>query len=153
MYIRAPDAADVDFCCELAMENWGLAAADRCRLQLIESFKKGPYSPVFGIADIGDPLSRDYHSMPVGFAAFCPSMLMKGAFDLIWIAVHRRYQGQTVGKALVDWRVNEIRKRDGQMMLLVTQKPYYFSKFGFFKLHHLGNDWYLMLKLLMPVTI
>lgn len=154
MYVRQPTlGSDIDFCCEMAMSNWGLAAADRCHLQMIESMKKGPYSPVFGIADIGDPLSRDFTPMPVGFAAYAPSMLMKGAFDLIWLAVHPTYQKLGVGKHLINWRLDEIGKRDGQLVTLCTQKPDYFSRFGFFKLHHVGNDWYLMLKLLKRVDI
>jgi GNAT superfamily N-acetyltransferase len=145
MIIRPPTADDVGFCCDLAAENWDFATADRCHLQLIESFKKGPYSPVFGIADIGPG--------PIGFAAFAPSMLMKGAFDQIWLLVHPQYRGSGAGKALINWRLDEIKKRGGQMVLLMTQKPDYFSKFGFFKLHHTGNEWYLMLKLLTAVNI
>ncbi len=151
MRIRFPrndTGEDMHFCTSLVHMNWGFEAADRCQHQMTEHFKGGPFAPVFCIADIGDPLSRDYVSMPVGFAAYQPSMKMKGSFDLIWIAVHPLYQGHGAGVALTEWRINEIKKRGGQMIELVTQKPHYFSKFGFFKLHHLGNEWYLMLKLL-----
>lgn len=154
MHIRKPKYGEIDnFCCPLVAENWGIEAADRCRDQMVEYFKGGPYAPVFCIADIGDPLSRDYQSMPVGFAAYQPSMRMKGSYDLIWIAVHLGFKTLGVGKKLTEWRIEEIKKRGGQMIELVTQKPDYFSKFGFFKLHHLGNEWYLMLKLLKTVDI
>ena len=145
MYIRPPTADDVGFCCDLAAENWDLETADRCHLQMIESFKKGPYSPVFGILEMD--------GRPIGFAAFEPSMLMKGVFNLIWLAVHPQYRDRGAGKMLIDWRFDEIKKRGGQMVLLMTQKPDYFSKFGFFKLHHTGNEWYLMLKLLKAVNL
>lgn len=149
MYIRPLGKdGDIDFCGDLVMQNWGPVAADRCQAQIVESFNDTPYSSVFCIADIGDPLSRDYASMPVGFAAYQPSMKMKGSFDFIWIAVHPMYKGFGVGKQLTEWRLDEIKKRGGQFVELVTQKPEFFSKFGFFKLHHLGNEWYLMIKLL-----
>jgi N-acetylglutamate synthase-like GNAT family acetyltransferase len=112
---------------------------------MIESFKKGVYSPVFGILEMG--------GSSIGFAAFSPTMLMKGSFDLIWLAVHPQYHGSGAGKMLVRWRLDEIRKRNGQMVLLMTQKPDYFNQFGFFKLHHTGNEWYLCLKLLKDVSL
>jgi GNAT superfamily N-acetyltransferase len=153
MFIRPPKYREIEFCAGLVAENWGIEAADRCHLQMVEYFRGGHFAPTFGIMDLGDPLSRDYVPMPIGFAAFGPSMLMKGAFNLIWIAVHPTYQGSGAGKALVEWRIDEIGKRDGQMITLMTQKPDYFSKFGFFKLHHVGNEWYLMLKLLKTVEM
>jgi hypothetical protein len=153
MYIRPPQYSEINFCCSLVAENWGVAAAERCRQQMIEYFKGGEYAPVFAILDIGDPISRDYAPMPIAFTAYTPTMLVKGAFDFVWVAVHRQYQGLTAGKVLTEWRINEITKRGGQMIQLITQKPGYFSKFGFFKLHHVGNDWYIMLKLLKNVDI
>lgn len=144
MFVRAPKYSEIDLCCNLVLINWGVEAADRCRQQMIEYFKGGDYAPVFCVLDIGDGVDGPI----VGFAAYQPSMKMKGSFDLIWIAVHPHYQGRSAGKVLTEWRINEIKKRGGQMIELVTQKPAFFSKFGFFKLHHLGNDWYLMLKLL-----
>jgi GNAT superfamily N-acetyltransferase len=153
MFIRELKYNDMPFCCHLVAENWNIEAANRCRIQMIEYFKGGPYAPIFCVADLGDPLSRDYAPMPIGFAAYQPSMKMRGSYDLIWNAVDREYQSVGVGKALTEWRIDAIKKRDGQMIELVTQKPDYFSKFGFFKLHHIGNEWYLMLKLLKEVDI
>lgn len=154
MYIRpATQGGDLAFCSSLVMQNWGREAADRHDIQFAESYSDSPYAPVFCIADIGDPLSRDYASMRIGFAAYQPSMKMKGSFDLIWIAIAPLYQSYGAGKALTEWRIDAIKRRGGQMIELVTQKPNYFSKFGFFKLHHLGNEWYLMLKLLGRVDI
>jgi len=136
---------DLDFCSDLVMQNWGPVAADRCVSQAVESYNDTPWTPKFCVAEID--------MGPVGFAAYQPSMKMKGSFDFIWIAVHPQYQKHKVGTALTDWRIADIKRRGGQMIELVTQKPDYFSRFGFFKLHHLGNEWYLMLKLLANVDI
>jgi GNAT superfamily N-acetyltransferase len=134
-------SAEMTRCCDLVMNNWGEEAAARCYEQFVEYWKGGPYAPVFVVA-------TDDRDQVIGFAAYHRSMLMKGTFDLIWIAVDEHWQGCDVGRALTDWRINEITAQDGQMILLTTQKPAFFSKFGFFKLHHVGNEWYLMLKLL-----
>jgi hypothetical protein len=138
--IRKPHYSEVKHCCDLVMQNWGEDAAARCYEQFVESEKGGPYAPVFVVA-VND---RDE---VIGFSAYARSMLMKGAFDLIWIAIADNWQGCDVGTKLTDWRLIRIEEDEGQMILLVTQKPAFFSKFNFFKLHHLGNEWYLMLKL------
>jgi hypothetical protein len=144
IHIRAPHYGEMARCCDLVREHWNSETADRCREQFIEYWKGGKYAPVFCVA-------VDDEDKITGFAAYQRTMLMKGAFDLIWIAVDKSYHGNHVGKALTDWRLFDIVEHDGQMIQLVTQKPDYFSKFGFFKLHHLGNEWYLMIKLLKEV--
>ena len=144
--IRKAQYAEMRACCDLAHHNWDRATADRCREQFVDYFIGGQYAPIFLVA-LND---RDD---VIGFAAYRRSMLMKGAFELIWLAVDEKYQGREIGKQLTEWRLFEIEAHDGQMILLMTQKPDYFSKFGFFKLHHTGNEWYLMLKLLKATDI
>jgi ribosomal protein S18 acetylase RimI-like enzyme len=150
MIIRPMLGADRGACLALVHANWGYEAAMRAEDQMGVYFAgeevDNDYAPKFFVAtlDGGEFL---------GFAAYEANMLMKGSFSLIWIAVHPAYQKSGAGRALTEYRLDEIRKRDGQMVTLVTQKPDYFSKFGFFKLHHIGNEWYLMLKLFKTVEI
>jgi len=141
VHIRTPHYGEMERCCDLARDNWGITPAERCREQFIEYWKGGKYAPTFFVA-------VDDEDKVMGFAAYARSMLMKGAFELIWIAVDPKHQGDGVGKALTEHRLADITEREGQMVLLVTQKPYYFMRFNFFKLHHIGNGWYLMIKLL-----
>jgi len=141
VHIRKPHYHEMAQCCKLARDNWGNEAADRCREQFIEHWKGGRYAPIFAVA-------VDAEDSVIGFCAYHRTMLMKGAYDLIWIVVEAGQQGKNVGKALTDWRLGEIDEHGGQMIQCVTQKPDFFAKFGFFKLHHLGNEWYLMIKLL-----
>lgn len=145
MIIRDMKYSEKEQCCQLVLNNWGPAAADRCHEQCIEMFKGGPYAPHFLVADIGPGI--------VGFAAFAPTMLMKGAFDLIWIAVHPNYQGAEVGKQLTRARIAMIKARGGQTVQLVTQKPGYFNRFGFVTVLPLGNDWNLMVLKLKQAEI
>jgi len=147
VHVRPPNYGEKINCVELVRDNWGDDAADRCEEQFVEYFRGGKYNPVFRVA-------VDDREKVIGFAAYQRTMLMKDAFDLIWIAVDKKHQGDSVGKALTNWRLAEIDEEGGQMVQLVTQKPGYFEKFGFKKIAALGNDWYLMLKLLTDeVTI
>ena len=143
VHVRQPNYGEKAVCVELVRDNWGDEAAERCHEQFIEYFKDGKYSPIFCVA-------TDDDSKVIGFAAYHRTMLMKGAFDLIWIAVDKKYQDDGVGRALTDWRLNEIDEQHGQMIQLVTQKTGYFARFGFSSVADLGNGWYLMLKLLVP---
>lgn len=142
VHVRTPHYHEMTQCCKLVRDNWGDEAAERCREQFIIYWQGGKYAPVFAVAvDEADDV--------IGFAAYHRTMLMKGAYNMIWIVVGSEHQGKKIGKALTDWRLNEIdEKGDAQLILVVTQKTEFFSKFGFFKLHHLGNEWYLMIKLL-----
>lgn len=146
MEIRPLRLGDIDACWDLVNRNWGFDAAQRFARQAGEAFGgKEEFAPVFVVAegDLG----------VIGFAAYQPSMKMKGSYDFIWIAIHPKYQKMGVGKLLTDWRVEHIRQRGGTMIELVTQKPDYFSRHGFFKLHHLDNGWYLMLKIIGRIDI
>lgn len=145
--IRTPNYHEMDRCCDLVRANWGDEAAERCHEQFIEYWKGGRYAPIFVVAVDG---AEDV----LGFAAYQRTMLMKGAFDLIWLAVVPEHKSRRIGTVLTEWRINKIiAEGDAQFIQLVTQKPAYFSKFGFFRLHHVGNEWYVMLKLLKTTEI
>jgi ribosomal protein S18 acetylase RimI-like enzyme len=144
-------------CCALVRDNWGDEAADRARGQMIEYFKGGAYAPVFYVAEAGasvagGPIAGTGMYKVGGFAAFCPSMLMKDAYDLIWIAIDKRDQARGIGRRLTNHRLAEIRKRGGRIVSLMTQKPDYFARFGFEVALEM-DSWHLMVLKLQPVRI
>lgn len=55
-----------------------------------------------------------------GYVCFGPTPLTDGVYDLYWIAVDPRRQGQGVGKLLLRFVENEVRGRDGRMLLIET---------------------------------
>lgn len=145
MHIREAKYSEMAACAMLALNNWGPEAAERCRDQMVEYFKGGRYAPIFYVADLGDPLSRDYIPLVMGVAAMQPTMIFPGSYDFIYLAVHPEYRGEGIGRALTQHRIDEVRKRGGAFASLVTQKPKFFNKFGFMTLHGLGNGWVKML--------
>lgn len=148
MRIRELRYFEMPIACDLVRYNWGDEAAERARGQIHEYFKGGPYAPVFFVADIGGPGLVKI----AGFAAYCPSMIMKDAYDLIWIAIDKKYQGQDIGRRLTDHRLVEIVKRGGKMVSLLTQKPGYFKKFGFEVAREM-DSWHLMVLKFEPLEI
>ncbi|HVT03690.1 MAG TPA: N-acetyltransferase [Thermoanaerobaculia bacterium] len=55
-----------------------------------------------------------------GYVCFGPTPLTDGVYDLYWIAVDPRRQGQGVGKLLLKFVENEVRSRNGRMLLIET---------------------------------
>lgn len=151
MIVRAMKYSEIPACCDLVRANWGAEAADRACGQMIAYFRggtyahnSGKYAPQFFVADEGNGV--------VGFSAYQPSMRMKDAFDLIWIAVHADHQGKNLGTLLTQVRLAEIKKRGGSFVSLVTQKPRFFSKFGF-RIVDIHDSWCFMHMKLSKVEI
>lgn len=128
-------------CAFMIFNEWGADAADRFREQATEYLRNGPYSPKFIVATL------DGNAGLLGVAAYHRTMTMNADYDLIWVCVHPDYQRGGVGKLLTEKRLEFIRLAGGTSVKCVTQKPGFFSKFGFHDVADYGNGWRLMLKL------
>ena len=134
----------MDACVRLVHENWGGVSADRCFKQFVEGFQGGEYAPRFFIAD---HVTTDETA---GFCALRKSMLMGGFWEFIWVALAKGHQGRGLGTLLTEHRLNYVRDNGGTSVLLVTQKPQYFNRFGFLTDRDHGNGWMAMSCQLQP---
>lgn len=55
-----------------------------------------------------------------GYVLFGPTPMAEGVFDLYWIAVDPKRQGQGCGQLLLRFVENEVRRRSGRMLLIET---------------------------------
>ena len=55
-----------------------------------------------------------------GYVCFGPTAFTDGVFDLYWIAVDPRQQGQGFGQLLLRFVENEVRRQRGRMLLIET---------------------------------
>lgn len=55
-----------------------------------------------------------------GYVLFGPTPKADGVFDLYWIAVDPAHQGQGVGRLLLRFVENEVRRQGGRMLLIET---------------------------------
>jgi ribosomal protein S18 acetylase RimI-like enzyme len=75
-----------------------------------------------------DPEQKDYRIVvlendrkdTVGYLTWGPTPLAEDAYDLYWMAVSPAEQGKGRGKALVVWLENEVRRRDGRLIIIET---------------------------------
>jgi len=75
---------------------------------------------------LSNPEKREYEAHVVddggvqGYVLFGPTPMTEGVFDLYWIAVDPRRQGQGLGQLLLRFVENEVRRQSGRMLLIET---------------------------------
>jgi len=75
-----------------------------------------------------DPEQKDYRIVvvenegkdAVGYMTWGPTPLAEDAYDIYWMAVSPAEQGRGRGKALISWVEDEVRRRDGRMIVIET---------------------------------
>jgi ribosomal protein S18 acetylase RimI-like enzyme len=55
-----------------------------------------------------------------GYVCYGPTPMTDGVYDLYWIAVDPRQQGQGLGQLLLRFVENEVRRQAGRMLLIET---------------------------------
>ena len=55
-----------------------------------------------------------------GYVCYGPTPKADGVFDLYWIAVDPRRQGQGLGRRLLEFVENAVRRQNGRMLLIET---------------------------------
>jgi ribosomal protein S18 acetylase RimI-like enzyme len=82
---------------------------------------------------LDNPLGSGYHiqvaeveSRVAGYVCYGPAPLTKGTWDLYWVAVSLEKQGGGIGRALMAFAEDEIRKAKGRHIIIETStKPEY----------------------------
>ena len=86
-----------------------------CAIELVDiSFQhpeKGEY--IVHVATSADGMIQ-------GYVCYGPTPLTDGVYDLYWIAVDPRRQGQGYGQILLKFVENEVRRLQGRMLLIET---------------------------------
>lgn len=75
----------------------------------------------------------DAQDRALGYICFGPVPMTRGTFDLYWIVIDPRAQGQKVGSELLDCMEEEVRRLRGRMILADTSSiPSYEKANGFY---------------------
>lgn len=85
----------------------------RCAIDLVDQSLAAPEKGEYLVHVLED------HAVQ-GYVCFGPTPLTDGVFDLYWIAVDPRQQGQGLGQILLRFVENEVRKENGRMLLIET---------------------------------
>jgi len=127
-----------------------LAQRDRARLysMLIETqvFTREEIEVAMELIGIvlEDPNQEDYRidcmandeDQAIGYVCYGPVPMTQGTFDLYWIVVDPRCQGQGVGSRLLHFLEEVVRERKGRMILIDTSSIPQYEKTQKFYIRH-----------------
>ena len=71
-------------------------------------------------AEYSTHVLEDTEGTVQGYVLFGPTPMTEGVYDLYWIAVDPRRQGQGFGQMLLRFVENEVRRQFGRMLLIET---------------------------------
>jgi ribosomal protein S18 acetylase RimI-like enzyme len=91
-----------------------------------------------------DPNQEDYkidcmadnNDQAIGYICYGPVPMTEGTFDLYWIVVDPRSQGQGIGSKLLHFLEEMIRERRGRMILIDTSSIIQYEKTQKFYFRH-----------------
>lgn len=145
-HLRELEIEDVFQCQDIVQSHWGDKVSVQAVAEMLEMFSKSRWPPHYYVAVDNED------GKILGFAGFKDAWLMTNAFELIWINVRKGLEGLGIGQALTKRRIQEIERRNGSFILLMTQKTKFFEKFGFKTLVNM-DGWELMLKQISPISL
>jgi len=77
-----------------------------------------------------------------GFAGYKTTHVNPFIYEFPWCVVHPDYQRKGLGRALTGTRIQEIRNKNGQAIILTTGKPEVYEKYGFELLKKLPGEYW-----------
>jgi len=144
--IRDMEANDIIDCIKIVEENWDKEIGIQAYREMWEMFiSNSIWPPHYYVA-------TDQNGKILGFAGFKSTWLMSNTFELIWVNISKDAQRQSIGTFLTNVRLEEIKKRGGNLVLLMSQKPTFFERFGFKSVQNL-DGWHLMTYKMAPIQL
>ncbi len=107
------------------------------KLEIEAMFKNYVYKPKYMVAEENGGIT--------GFAGYIVSWMDYNIYQIFWVNVRPEYQKKGIGTALVNKIIQNVKKKKNvSLILLSTNKPKFYEKFGFATLMEIKKDSYLM---------
>lgn len=91
----------------------------RDAMELVDKAQDEPARGEYLVHVLEEPAAGP-RRMVQGYVCYGPTPLTDDVFDLYWIAVDPKHQGQGVGQLLLRFVENEVRRQHGRMLLIET---------------------------------
>jgi len=98
--------------------------------EVIDSYLHDPQGSGYNI------LVAESESTVVGYVGYGPTPLTEGTWDIYWIAVRPKRQGQGIGSALITFAEEQIKKAQGRLAIIETSSKPEYEKTRRFHLSH-----------------
>jgi ribosomal protein S18 acetylase RimI-like enzyme len=120
MKIRPAERKDRDRIHEILVSTARFTADEvRSAIDLVDQGLDRPERGEYVLYVLEEPDSGP-KKMVQGYVCFGATPLADGVFDLYWIAVDPKQQGQGLGQLLLRFVENEVRRQRGRMLLIET---------------------------------
>ncbi len=132
MNIRPVEARDRERILEILVATTRFTDEEvRCAIELVDQALTQPEKRDYLVHVLETP---DSDAKVQGYVCFGATPLTDGVFDLYWIAVDPKRQGQGYGQVLLRFVENEVKKERGRMLLIETSsKESYSSTLRFYE--------------------
>lgn len=132
MNVRPAEPKDRDRIHELLMAAAIFTEEEvRCAIELVDIWNDDTHPEK---NDYATAVLEEAPGVIHGYVTYGPTPLTDGVYDLYWIAVDPRQQGQGYGQVLLRFVENEVRRRKGRMLLIETSsKTSYASTLRFYE--------------------
>lgn len=146
MRLRDLKFEDIPICQSIVAAHWGAEIAASAVLEMEEMFTSNSrWPPHYYVVENNFEI--------IGFGGFKSAWLMSNTYELIWVNVAPGAQGMGVGRMLTLARLDEIRRRGGTLVLLMSRRPAFFEQFEFETVCNFDDGMCLMVNQLAPITI
>jgi len=98
----------------------------RWAMDLVDQTIDEPENGEFVVQVLEEPDSGPHRTVQ-GYVCYGPTPRTVGVFDLYWIAVDPKQQGQGFGQLLLKFVENEVRRQNGRMLLIETRSRQSFA--------------------------
>ena len=120
MKIRSAERKDRDRVHEILVATARFTADEvRCAMDLVDQGLDRPERGEYLVYVLEEP-DNGPRKLIQGYVCFGATPLADGVFDLYWIAVDPKQQGQGYGQVLLRFVENEVRRHRGRMLLIET---------------------------------
>lgn len=121
--LRLFEQRDIPVTKEIVVLNWGDEIGNKWPFEARDMFSDAYYRPTYYVAE--------QNGMIVGFCGWNFSWKAYDIYDLSWINVAPKNQGQGIGKQMMAKMLSELSAIGAQAIYLATQTPKYYRRFGF----------------------
>lgn len=143
MKIKRAKPSDMNQILEIIKSNSPNYPINHAKKEIKEMFSDSLIKPVYFVAEENKKI--------VGVGGFSRSWSDMEITNIFWINVLPEFQGKGIGKKIIEKIIREIGKliKPGiKMIVLSSNKPKFWRRFGFKKLNKYDGDYWLMGKIL-----